>query len=96
MYNTVVGPYVNGFSEASLQWVYNILEGKKEQQHVLVNTNDYLIVKDYKWSDEENKEGMHMLAMPKVQGELKSIRDLRGQHVSMLEDMLTQGLEVRT
>lgn len=50
------------------------------------------IVKDYKWNDEAKVTAMHVLGMPKEKGKLKSIRDLRGEHIPLLKSIRAAGL----
>ena len=87
MYNKVTKPFIDGISAKAIEWVYNILDGKKESENVIASHKDYMIVKDYKWSDEAKVTAMHVLGMPMEKGELKSIRDLRGKHIPASEDM---------
>ena len=88
MYNKVTKPFIDGISAKAIEWVYNILDGKKESENVIASHKDYMIVKDYKWSDEAKVTAMHVLGMPMEKGELKSIRDLRGKHIPASEDMM--------
>lgn len=49
-------------------------------------------MKDYKWNDEAKVTAMHVLGMPKEKGKLKSIRDLRGEHIPLLKSIRAAGL----
>ena len=46
---------------------YNILDGKKEVEHVLAADDEMLIVKDYKWSDESKLDAMHFIYDPRTE-----------------------------
>lgn len=92
MYNKVTKPFIDGISAKAIEWVYNILDGKKESENVIASHKDYMIVKDYKWSDEAKVTAMHVLGMPMEKGELKSIRDLRGKHIPLLKAMQDAGI----
>ena len=63
-----------------MTWVYNILDGTSEAENVLVRTDAFVIVKDYKWDVDAGPEKMHLLGFP-TDRSLRSIRDLRGEHV---------------
>jgi len=92
IYNNVTKPFIDGIDAKAIEWVYNILDGKKEVESVIADHEDYLIVKDYKWNDEAKVTAMHVLGMPKEKGELKSIRDLRGKHLPLLKAIQEAGL----
>lgn len=40
IYNKVVAPWIHQLPEAKNQWVYNILDGKTEQEEILFRDND--------------------------------------------------------
>mmetsp|Transcript_29752 Transcript_29752/g.48420 ORF Transcript_29752/g.48420 Transcript_29752/m.48420 type:complete len:338 (+) Transcript_29752:100-1113(+) len=69
--------------------VYNIIDGKKEQENVLLQKGDdgYMCFVDYKWEDKSQKKGLHLLGLPTERKTLRSIRDLRGEHLAMLKKM---------
>ena len=87
-------PFIASIAPTAIEWVYNILDGKKEVEHVLASDEDMLVVKDYKWSDESKVEAMHLLGMPKGKGVLRSIRDLRAEHIPLLQKIKQAGLQV--
>ena len=39
-----------------MTWVYNILDGTSEAENVLVRTDAFVIVKDYKWDVDAGPE----------------------------------------
>jgi len=92
MYAKVTKPFIDAMEPSAIEWVYNILDGKKETENVIADHEDYLIVKDYKWNDEAKVTAMHVLGMPKEKGKLKSIRDLRGEHIPLLKSIRAAGL----
>ena len=79
----------------NLQWIYNILEGKSEVEKVLARvegeTAGFVVVMDYKWQGED-PETMHCLGLP-LRRDLRSLRDLRREHVPMLEEMRSSALK---
>lgn len=48
----------------SLEWVYNILEHKKEVENIVFENAGFLILKDYKFANSNNVEELHLLALP--------------------------------
>ena len=69
--------------EKRISWVYNILEGKKEQDLVVHQDDDFVLLPDSKW-DQKDVSCMYTLAIVKRR-DLRSLRDLRGEHLPMLE-----------
>ena len=70
----------------SLEWVYNILEHKKEAERIVLEDNDpdngFVLLPDFKW-DGKTKETLYLLAIIQNR-DIKSIRDLRGVHLLLL------------
>merc|ERR1712086_267968 len=67
------------------QWVVNIIEGRKEQEHVIpqLSCAQVIVVKDYKWQDESNTDNLYFLALFRDLA-VRSLRDLRSCHVAAL------------
>lgn len=63
----------------------NVLDGKKETELCLYENDHYKLQKDYKFN-EGDISTLYLLAMPKIKG-LKSVRDLKGEHLPMLESI---------
>lgn len=74
------------------QWIYNILDGTAEQDAILHRDDQMLVIPDYKW-DGKDKKKMHILTLP-YDRTLRTIRDLNGSHVGLLEHCKTKTLEV--
>jgi m7GpppX diphosphatase len=72
--------------------VYNILEKKKEVENILFENTEFLILKDYVFVNSKNIDDLHLLALP-LRRDIKSLRDLKGEHIEMLEEMQKKGLE---
>ena len=66
-------------------WVQKILNGEREGDKVLAQNEDWMLVYDAKWREQDhgNASKMHCLALAKQSG-LWSVRDLRGEHLPML------------
>ncbi|KAK6972474.1 m7GpppX diphosphatase [Biomphalaria glabrata] len=92
LYNTVTLPCIQN-SNLSLQWVYNILEKKKEADRIIVDDPDpdvgFVMVPDMKW-DRKHMDALYAVAIVHKHG-IKSIRDLRGEHLPLLENILKLG-----
>ncbi|CAO1365800.1 unnamed protein product [Diamesa serratosioi] len=73
----------------SLEWVYNILEHKKEVERIVLEDNDpengFILLPDFKW-DGKTKETLYLLAIIQNRS-IKSIRDLRENHIPLLLNM---------
>jgi len=73
--------------------VYNILEGKAEQDRVAYDNKDsatgFVLVPDMKW-DGKDMDSLYLLAIARQRGIL-SIRELREGHIPMLKNILDQG-----
>mmetsp|Transcript_4862 Transcript_4862/g.6862 ORF Transcript_4862/g.6862 Transcript_4862/m.6862 type:complete len:313 (-) Transcript_4862:148-1086(-) len=89
IYRSVAKPIIDAVPESDIEWVYNIIDGKKEQENVLLQKGDdgYMCFVDYKWEDKSQKKGLHLLGLPTERKTLRSIRDLRGEHLAMLKKM---------
>jgi len=86
LYAAVTVPRLVAGAAKQDAWVANIIEGKKEQEHVVaeLGCDQIIVVKDYKWQDESNTDNLYYLAMFKDLS-IRSLRDLRGsRHVKAL------------
>eukprot|EP00041_Stephanoeca_diplocostata_P009912 m.156685 g.156685 ORF g.156685 m.156685 type:complete len:306 (+) comp17948_c0_seq2:230-1147(+) len=90
---TVTRPFIDSIGEDAVQWVFNILDGTSEAENVVARSSAFIVVKDYKWRDEKDLSLMHLLAIVRDRS-LKSLRDLTGDHVSLLRDIRDEGLRV--
>ncbi len=109
MYNEVVKPYIQSIVDGgkSLNWIYNIIEGKKEQERLLVNTDTFIVNIDTKWRSHpdafatpreewyqhKSVEDLYCLGIFK-QRDVATMRDLTVEHVPILKSMKTAGLEM--
>lgn len=78
--------------EGKLNWVFNILEGRTEQENVLYrseptgDTNDnYILLPDLNW-DRTTIGALHLLALVQRR-DIWSVRDLRKKHVPWLRKL---------
>lgn len=47
-----------------LDWVYNILEKKKEVENIVFENQTFLILKDYVFVNSKSLDDLHLLALP--------------------------------
>lgn len=85
-FRAATAPFVEGLPASQLTWVWNILARKKEAELILDESEHFMLVPDSKW-DRHDTAVLHCLAIAKDRG-LRSLRDLRGQHVPMLRHVL--------
>lgn len=77
----------------SFQWVYNILEKKKEADRIVFEDPDpntgFVLLPDLKW-DGSQVENLYLVAIVHDRS-LRSIRDLRQQHLGLLQNIQNKG-----
>lgn len=88
-YETIVRPYMEK-NQFNAQWVYNIIDGKSERERILFENDDFIILPNIGW-DGKGAESMHLLGLIKCRS-IHSIRDLKPEHVPMLETVLEKTL----
>ncbi|KAH0834436.1 m7GpppX diphosphatase [Fonsecaea pedrosoi] len=96
IYATHIRPYIASQRAAGrLDWVFNILEGRTEQEDVIARVDwdcrantGFLLLPDLNW-DRKTVEGMHLLALVQRR-DIWSLRDLRRKHVPWLKAMREQ------
>jgi m7GpppX diphosphatase len=106
IYRTAVQPYIQSVVDGgSLSWITNIIELKKEKERLLFNNDDFVINVDTKWRthppplttprekwlNDPSVDDLYCLAITKLSG-IASLRDLRGEHIPMLQSMIREGL----
>ena len=90
VYRQYVQPYMQRKREAGrLNWVYNILDGKTEQEDVIVRQDGdeegFLVLPDLNW-DRKTIGTLRLLALVERK-DIWSLRDLRKRHVVWLKRM---------
>lgn len=101
VYARYVRPYMQSYrEEGKLNWVFNILEGRKEQENVLYRSeeadpkDDFLLLPDLNW-DRTTIGGLHLLALVERR-DIWSVRDLKKKDVPWLRHLrstLTKAVE---
>lgn len=74
------------------RWIYNIIDGKSEQDTILYKDEKCIVIPTYMW-DGKNIEKLHILCLP-TDISLRSIRSLRYEHIPLLEHMKNVTLNV--
>lgn len=91
-YSAITVPYIESAS-FNLQWVYNILEKKKEADRIVFEDPDpktgFVLLPDLKW-DGSQVENLYLVAIVHDRS-LRSIRDLRQQHLGLLQNIQDKG-----
>lgn len=75
------------------QWVYNILDHKSETERIVYEnthpSDGFVLLPDLKW-DGKQVETLYLLAICHDRS-IKSIRDLKQQHLALLNNILNEG-----
>jgi len=90
-YRTITLPCIQA-NLFSVDWIYNILDGRKDQDLVLVRDDDpqkgFCLFQDLKW-DGKTVENMYYQAIIRRR-DIKSVRDLTEKELPMLENILAK------
>jgi m7GpppX diphosphatase len=73
------------------QWIKDIVSGKTHTDGILFQNKDFIMFPPAKWNMKDMKT-FHMLTFVK-DFSIRSMRDLNGSHISLLEDILRIGSE---
>jgi len=88
LYRRVTRPHLEQ-EQFSLQWVYNVLEHKKEVERIIFEDTDpvtgFILAPDFKWSGESVSD-LYCLAIVHCRG-VKSLRDLSKSHLTLLKNI---------
>ena len=88
LYQAVTLPHIQS-EQFSLQWIYNVLDHKKEVERIIFEDPDpetgFILAPDFKWSGESVAD-MYCLAIIHKRG-IKSLRDLNRSHLPLLNNI---------
>ena len=94
-YRTITLPYLEA-SKFSIDWVYNILEHKQEAERIVYedpdDVNGFVLLPDLKW-DTKTAKKLYLMAIVRRR-DIKSIRDLTGEHLQLLRNIKENGCRV--
>ena len=91
IYKNQVRPYMQKMrDEGRLNWVFNIIEGRAEQDQVILRDGQgteegFLLTPDLNW-DAKTLTSLHLLALVERR-DIWSLRDLKKGHVQWLKHM---------
>ncbi|KAL9123868.1 MAG: hypothetical protein Q9217_006742 [Psora testacea] len=100
IYAEFVRPYMQRMrDEGRLNWVFNILEGRAEQDDIVLregaggrgDEEGFVLMPDLNW-DRKTLTGLHLLALVERK-DFWSLRDLKKKHVEWLEHMRVKVLD---
>lgn len=77
-----------------LTWIYNILDGKTEQDNIIYQDDHFMILPDLKWIGNKNNydiNNLYCLSIVKDRN-IRSIRDLTDKHISLLEHIYIKSI----
>jgi m7GpppX diphosphatase len=91
VYSTITKPlYIDKLSDELNQWIYNILEYKKEIELTMFRNELFTLQLDYSYNFSDIKT-LYLLAIP-IERDLKTIRDLTGEHLPLLRSIRDNSL----
>lgn len=89
VYRTKIRPYIESIPQSRIQWVYNILEHKKEVESILYEDPDpklgFIILPDLKW-DQKTLSSLYLQGIVHDRS-LRSLRDLKKHHAPLLRNI---------
>lgn len=96
IYHNKIRPYIQAKrDEGRLNWVFNIIEGRKEVESVIYRTvlgeagdEGFLLTPDLNW-DTKTVEALHLLGLVERR-DIWTLRDLKVKHIPWLEQMKTK------
>ncbi|KAF3043979.1 hypothetical protein E8E12_003681 [Didymella heteroderae] len=96
IYASYVRPYITSqHTKGTLQWVYNILDGLKEQEDVIYREIDpkkgFLLLPDLNW-DRKTLSSLHLLGIVERR-DIWSVRDLKKSQVAWVRHMREKMLD---
>jgi m7GpppX diphosphatase len=103
IYSGFIRPYMlRQREEGRLNWVFNIIEGRAEQEDVILRDHDgtgadsegFLLLPDLNW-DRKTMTGLHLLALVERR-DIWSLRDLTKGHIEWLKRMREHVIKATT
>jgi len=93
-YENITKPHLES-KAFSIDWVYNILEHKKESERIVFEDPDpdtgFILLPDFKW-DGKQTDDLYLIGIVHRR-DIKSIRDLNANHLDLLKNILKKGLD---
>ncbi|KIO31829.1 hypothetical protein M407DRAFT_241602 [Tulasnella calospora MUT 4182] len=89
IYRTIVLPYITAIPPERTQWVLNILSHKTEVEKIIFEdpspADGFIVLPDFKW-DCTTISQLYLVALVHA-SDIKSLRDLRKCHISLLKSI---------
>ncbi|KAF8321067.1 scavenger mRNA decapping enzyme [Cantharellus anzutake] len=96
LYEKVTKPFIDAFPKSRTQWVQNILDHITETEDILFEDpspiHGFVLLPDMKW-DRKSLGSLYLLAIARS-ALIRSLRDLRKEHVPMLERIRQEATRV--
>jgi m7GpppX diphosphatase len=94
IYTNIVKPIITKPSPSrNLQWLDNILQKKEEADRIIYDDPDprtgFVLLPNHNWENKENIHNLYCLGI--CYQRVLSLREIRGEHISLLENMLETG-----
>ena len=83
LYAEVVKPLAQ---EDNVEWISDILNGKSEQEDILLRNSEFVLMPDMKWN--RNVDELYLLVITTER--ILSLRELRREHLPLLQSIRTQ------
>ncbi|KAF5279437.1 hypothetical protein FQA39_LY05547 [Lamprigera yunnana] len=91
IYEEITLPHIKE-EQFDLQWVYNILDHKSEEDRIIFEDKDddlgFILLPDLKWDGK--LESLYLLAIVRTHG-IKSLRELTSDHLPLLKNIMEEG-----
>ncbi|KAI9298370.1 HIT-like protein [Neoconidiobolus thromboides FSU 785] len=88
-YEKIVLPSINELPGKHIDWVYNILNGEKEQESIIFNDQDedtgFVLMPDSKW-DRQTMSSLYLLVI--VRKKIQNLRHLSKEDLPLLKNIL--------
>lgn len=87
MLNTMKKTYISDSLSAfdrNTKWIYNIINGEAETEHILCKTKNFILIPNYTW-DKKDISKLRLLIIF-TDKSLASIRDLTPDHIDIIEE----------
>lgn len=84
--------YLDSLDMSHCDWMYNVLDNKKEQDLTVFENEHFKLQKDFKFN-EGDLSTLYLLAIPTTRT-LKSVRCLSADHLPMLKSILAESYKV--
>ncbi|KAK4057250.1 hypothetical protein OIO90_001747 [Microbotryomycetes sp. JL221] len=86
LFRDIIEPYIQSLPSSQVSWVYNILDGTKEADNVILRDEDpesgFVLTPDLKW-DQKTMSALYLQVLVHTR-QIRCLRDLRPCHLTLL------------